>query len=638
MPKRPYFTITPDSFEKNAGYKSTVHALAELIDNAFEAEAKHVCVVLQIDRNKRLETIAVGDNGLGMLPGLLQGAVCEKAGEYLSRQRTSGPASRRKLGKYGVGLPKASISQCNKFTVWSWQDGVQAAYRNGIDITDHEWIADGAEVEESIQEPAPAAWIKAADLEAAEHGTLVVWEDLDGITWSRARWGEHSGLIPNLEFDVGRVYRKLIAGEEAEFSVQVVVLDHRMKEKERLSLAPNDPLYITPELNIPREALPDGSTWPSDDPLFDDISGSLPNPHLTVAVPLRDGTEAEVKVSWRASSARKNTFARLNGRNAGSLPHGKHAKRNVGLSILREGREILLSTALANPSEPRERWFGLELDLPHELDAVLGMTNNKQEYTRLERVLPHPQEDYTDENETTRECLDRIEREDPTLAVCLRIAWATAENWSFVKQTHFNMREEVVRRGDSEESKGDDEDTPPPVPEEQAEAAASDADRTETGDRADTVDPGALRGEMETALREGGVPQPEAQQMAARIVDRGLTYAIATRAGLGSPFFSVSNIRGVKFIQLNEDHPALPYIRSSIADLTDESLETLRERLEDARVAMLLILEAWGKLEVEARAPEERRMQQMREDWGRVLERFVRQLQADRSSRGRSTS
>ena len=50
MAKRPYFSITRDSFEKNAGYKTTVHALAELIDNAYEAEASKVAVVLMVDR------------------------------------------------------------------------------------------------------------------------------------------------------------------------------------------------------------------------------------------------------------------------------------------------------------------------------------------------------------------------------------------------------------------------------------------------------------------------------------------------------------------------------------------------------------------------------------------------------------
>ena len=39
MPDLPYFSLSKHSFEKNSGYKSTVHALAELIDNSVEADA-----------------------------------------------------------------------------------------------------------------------------------------------------------------------------------------------------------------------------------------------------------------------------------------------------------------------------------------------------------------------------------------------------------------------------------------------------------------------------------------------------------------------------------------------------------------------------------------------------------------------
>src|SRR5688500_18667471 len=133
----PYFSLGRHSFEKNAGYKSTVHALAELIDNSVEADATHVFVILMVDRESRLQKIAVADNGNGMKPDSLQRAICEKSGEHLDRQNGSGAGARRKFGKYGVGLPKASISQCNKFTVWSWTEGgFKNAVSNGVDIED----------------------------------------------------------------------------------------------------------------------------------------------------------------------------------------------------------------------------------------------------------------------------------------------------------------------------------------------------------------------------------------------------------------------------------------------------------------------------------------------------------------------
>ena len=307
MAKRPYFTITPDSFEKNAGYKSTVHALAELIDNSFEAEATKVAIVLQIDSNSNLQKIAVIDNGLGMTPELLQMAICEKAGSYMDRQRSSGSSTRKKLGKYGVGLPKASISQCNQLTVWSWtKDGYKKAFKNGIDINDKDWIDAGAEVDDSVKDEAPQKWVYSAGIETEVHGTMVLWEDLDGLTWTRARWGQYSGLIPNLEFEVGRVYRKLLNSQDFDFVINAIVIDKSYKIIENHEIRSNDPLYLTKGQDVQKEELRDGTYWPPDDPLFDETC----NEPLSVKLPLKDGNVKTVNVKWRCATARRNTFAK----------------------------------------------------------------------------------------------------------------------------------------------------------------------------------------------------------------------------------------------------------------------------------------------------------------------------------------
>jgi hypothetical protein len=154
----------------------------------------------------------------------------------------------------------------------------------------------------------------------------------------------------------------------------------------------------------------------------------------------------KVRVTWQRSAALKDTFAKLDNRVAGDLPHGKHAARNVGLSLLREGREVDVSQALSIPSEPRERWFGVEFNFPQELDQILGMTNNKQSYTRLEQVLKNGFKDYQAEGESVPQCIERIRREDPLLSVCLEVAWKIHEVWSETKRTHLNMRPDVVYR------------------------------------------------------------------------------------------------------------------------------------------------------------------------------------------------
>lgn len=631
MATRPYFTITRNSFEKNAGYKSTVHALAELIDNSYEAEAENAAIVLQVDSQSRLQKIAVIDDGKGMNQELLQMAVCEKAGAYLERQDGAGPSSKRKLGKYGVGLPKASISQCNTFSVWSWvSGGISEAYKNGINITDNAWIDSGAEVEESVKDKPPIEWLHAAEIEDSDSGTMVLWEDLDGITWAKARLGQRAGLIPNLEFEVGRVYRKLIDDLEANFIIYTIVIDNSFNIKEKEPVLTNDPLYLEEGQKVPREKINDDKFWPPDDPLFDLVDEDSFN----IKLPLRSGEEKEVSVAWRCSQARKNVFALLNKRQAGNLPHGKHANRNVGLSLLREGREISMSMALAVPSEPRERWFGMEVEIPHELDLILGMTNNKQEYTRLEKVLQHDPKDYIENGESSAECIRRIEMEDNDLAICLRIAWKTQDLWKKTKKGHLNMREEhkkITDPGDEGEVEIKEEDIIVD-PEGKAEETATSADPLDTPKPTTPEELSTVKTEFENELKKAGVPPAEAEQIAARIVNKGLSYVIAYRSGLGTSFFNVRDVIGVKLIELNTDHVAYPYIKSSIEEIESEDVDELIKRLETSKIIMHLILEAWAKNEASVLIDDEKRkLHRIREDWGRNLEDFILNLPKEKT-------
>ena len=63
---------------------------------------------------------------------------------------------------------------------------------------------------------------------------------------------------------------------------------------------------------------------------------------------------------------------------AGRQPHGVHAGKNVGVSVMRAGRELELDQSWNISYDPRERWWGVEVEFPPSLDEVFGVTNNKQ--------------------------------------------------------------------------------------------------------------------------------------------------------------------------------------------------------------------------------------------------------------------
>ena len=67
-------------------------------------------------KRRQLDEIAVYDNACGMDPKTLRDALQFGNGTRLSRDKQKG------IGKFGMGLPNASISQCSKLEVWSWRD------------------------------------------------------------------------------------------------------------------------------------------------------------------------------------------------------------------------------------------------------------------------------------------------------------------------------------------------------------------------------------------------------------------------------------------------------------------------------------------------------------------------------------
>ena len=111
---------------RDSGYRNTDYALAELIDNSMQANATQVDVICleimkQVSQRKsrRIEQIAVVDNGDGMTPETLRIALQFGNGTHLR--------DRKGIGRFGMGLPNSSISQCRRLEVWSWQAGLNNA-------------------------------------------------------------------------------------------------------------------------------------------------------------------------------------------------------------------------------------------------------------------------------------------------------------------------------------------------------------------------------------------------------------------------------------------------------------------------------------------------------------------------------
>ena len=126
-------SLFPSSFTiralRDSRYHNTAYAIAELIDNSIEAGAPLIELLcmeeaqMGRERMRRLVSeVAVLDNGTGMDVTTLLEALKFGGGTRHD--------SDRGIGKYGMGLPTSSMSQCKRVDVWTWQDGPNSVWHS----------------------------------------------------------------------------------------------------------------------------------------------------------------------------------------------------------------------------------------------------------------------------------------------------------------------------------------------------------------------------------------------------------------------------------------------------------------------------------------------------------------------------
>ena len=151
---------------RSIGY-SFESALADIIDNSISAGASNVWITSPPSDDPY---VAVLDDGNGLSASELQEAM--RYGTNPGAVRSS-----EDLGRFGLGMKMASLSQCRVLTVVSKQGVEYAACRWDLDrvIETNQWTLMVLSRDEVVDMPQFVA------LDNLEHGTLVVWQKLDKI-------------------------------------------------------------------------------------------------------------------------------------------------------------------------------------------------------------------------------------------------------------------------------------------------------------------------------------------------------------------------------------------------------------------------------------------------------------------------
>lgn len=151
---------------RSMGY-SFEAAIADVVDNSISAKCHRVDIKFPVDPQECY--IAICDDGEGMTSDELFDAM--KYGSQLKKEHRE----KDDLGRFGLGLKSASLSQCRKLTVISKKSGVVSAYRWDLDKIEE--LRDWSIMEFTNQEIKDILF--SDYLNHLESGTVVLWEDFD---------------------------------------------------------------------------------------------------------------------------------------------------------------------------------------------------------------------------------------------------------------------------------------------------------------------------------------------------------------------------------------------------------------------------------------------------------------------------
>lgn len=300
---------------RESGYIGLSTALAELIDNSLQASATTVAITIE-RVGSALPEISVTDDGCGMTRAELE-ACLRFGGTTRFDDRTS-------FGRFGMGLPAASLSQSRRVDVIAWT-AESEPLRASLDVDD---VAKNGQASlrahrDALRPNTPS-------------GCIVRWQRCDKIEYRRLAWQERA-----LHHDLGRMYRRfLLAGLRLTLNGAAV--------------KPIDPLMLSGDFEGHRARL-----------TFDPTQYELRT---------ESGKTAFVQVRFAALPVHAwHSLDNLTKRRAGIVGGG-------GVSIVRAGREIAFGWHLmgGKRKENYDDWWRCEIEFDPVLDEHFGITNNKQ--------------------------------------------------------------------------------------------------------------------------------------------------------------------------------------------------------------------------------------------------------------------
>ena len=576
---------------RDNGYTNTAYALAEIIDNSIQASATRVEIGFVEDKvggtssrnTYNVSEITIWDNGKGMSPEELRLAM-----QFGGSKHRLDPEG---MGKFGMGLPNSSISQCRRVDVWSWTED-SSPHHTYLDIDEMK----GGSLEvvpEPSKKDIPEVYQTSFFQQLPKSGTLVVWSKLDRLNWKTG-----NSNYKHCEHLVGRMYREYLSNER----VKIDSITYRktgadsIEEYRREPFKSNDPMYLLKNTSLP--ALPGDY---KDEAFFE----LLDEEQVPIKFRYNDGHEVKGNVTIRTSIVKPNISKYIlesqeGNRKLGQTEWGRHCAKNIGVSVMRAGRELVLRDSFLSSDlrQYKGRFIGIEVKFPPALDTVFGVTNNKQDAVKF---VPYEigELSYQAGFESEQEYLDDLKENNDSLLCTLEVVKAVKRQ---IKHVEEKLKSVVVDKRDY------DTDSDAPYSAGQRATRGSQL-REDRGDKArDSSLPN--KPELEDLLKQEGMSDKEAQEKAESILRSGDRYLIETAPKDSDAFFDVSTRKGMTLVLFNSNHV---FYRRFISQLPEDQLAVMQTVIA-------------GFARVMNETSDDRRLTYLntiRRDWGKVITDFL---------------
>ena len=582
---------------RDSRYHNTAYALSELIDNSIDAHAKHVDIltfeeqsIANVNRIWRLNEIAVLDDGSGMSRQTLIHAL-----QFGGRKS----AGVRRIGKYGMGLPTASVSKCRRVDVWTWEKSIDDLWHCYIDVDAIERNAIDA-VPMPDQTPIPQVYLHSSfdGTLNKSHGTLVVWRLLDKVT------EKSETIFDHIEREIGKIHRYFINDGDVIIRAASYREGQDVAEHEKIIHA-NDPLYLMVNTSTP-------DPW-GIDAMFE------PYTQPKTYKEMIDGKEETIEV--RYSIVRKEALHTPGYRNAGDAPHGRHARQNLGVSVIRERREILLEDNFVRAGGastiPQNRWWGCQVSFNEGADDLFGVDHNKQMAAHFTQAA----KDIMNDDRTDNELLNDSSYNDSLMhRLALDIRRTTRamlrDIEKMMEQRRMLPHGSVIKKVSDQAAAIAKQATQEAIQQKKEPSTATDQARLDLSTE--------QREEMltQTYISEG-LSEDDARTLAKQLVEGDEWYNFESDQLDGYQMFRIRNRAGVLRVILNMDHPIHDFIRM----FEDQAKAELSDPVRRAGLGLILLLMAWARMEDQIEIDDNRRhIQSIAQQWGKHVDEFIRQL------------